>query len=1561
MDKAKVISFNIIRGALVLFTLMALFNLVVFFTVSKQNVKVSKQDTYTSGGSGGCQISVVNTKNTEPLQAKIKINLLDSKKRLVKKLLEGKTDEKGLLTANFEIPKVKDEGEHFLEIKASSKSGSDKILEKINVLSISSANKVTINLDKLLYKPGDEVNYRALLTNNNDDRPIKTDAVVTILDGNENRVYSKSLSSSEYGIVNGKLQLADQVNSGTYKIKVEVGKTSSEKLFEVKPYVMPKFKAIIDTDKKEYLVGELIKGKITANYFFGQPVKGGKAAVKLNEQSPKEISLNASGEGQFSYQVNTKGIQTISADITDISNFLVEETKTVFSGKDKINVKIIPENKELIPGIENEVYIFTSKIDGTPIKTYITLKGDKTKQIATDGNGFAKFTVTPDYTDYSYNASANGYQYKLSAKISNESVDVVIERDFTIPIHPNNAGLIVRSDKPLYSVNEKISLDINSNLDGALTQLYISKNGQILKMVNVTGDNAEIELPKDTYGLIDIYAEKQGNFREYRGYYTGTVKANCSRAIFIKPDKKMVLAINKDNRVYKPGEDLQLSFDVKDDKNNPLNSAIFLSIADEAMLALRDNDMSLDNLRLALSGVDFQEIIKGIDLYTAILNNAHPTALTALLLGRNTGYPGLKESNSGGNNVMKKQNTWENLLKWFMSAIAFLIVLLMVKFRWFRFAVLHFLGFMLIFAGLILGIIFLSAIDALSINNNFLVFIILAIAAMMLYTSIINKISLIKTEKKILINPVGSGIALAVLIMFGLITLNYLMSSSFTSMFNQSGTLIGGDVDGIGPTSVMESVKGSASRNTDDESQMMNVGGLHNPFEGLFATNKNSQEQSINSELSDTNANQVVRVQEGQKKPEELAEIKRIRTKFLESMYFNPQIIAQDGKASIKVPLADNITTWRIQAVGNSTGGNVGYENDSVKVFQDFFVDFELPRNLTVGDEVSIPVTVFNYLKNTQDVKLNIKTSDWFSMLDANDQRVSVGANQQKLVYVPIKVNKFGDYSLRVSAFGQEMSDAVDKEVKVYPNGYKLEEVCTSGKIDKKADEQVFFLDKDIEGTRKVRVKLYPTPLAQVVEGLENIIRFPSGCFEQTSSSLYPDILVLKYLKDTKKSKPEIEDRANGFIETGFQRLLTYEVKRERGGFSLYGNSPAETVLTAYGLMEFNDLKEVYPVDQNIIDRMKEFIFKKQKFDGSFEITGYHAGGAGSTDNLALNAYIGWALSESCKDDPRFNKTVGYLKKKAFDTEDSYTLALIANVLVNAKDNDAKKVLDKLVNKVTIDNDQNAYLVSKARDYYGAYGNMQNLQTTALASMALSAANVNPKTNKQLISYIISQKDAGGTFGSTQATILSLKALVANSKNSVPRDDTVKITVNGVEEQVVLKADNFLSFYEKEFANLGKDNTVTLKANTDLTYEIVKEHYLPYDQAKIGDEFDISRTMKDSVKVNDEVIENIKITNKQQAEVANLMVTIQIPQGFTLDEQSLERLKKKGLVEKYEMGYDELNLYLRNFQTYEMKSLDIKMRARYPVKVTTGAIHVYDYYNPDVEAKLKPINIQVQP
>ncbi len=1501
MEKAREVLKKVTIGITIVLGLVLIFQLVSLLTVSHQKINVSSQGTYYSGLNAICEVHVVK-EHGQPLEANLKVKLLNSKQKAIAEFYKGKTDINGRAVVNFETPKVPD-GEYYLEITAKSKGGKDVIRQKVNIYSEQSSGHATITMDKALYKPGDTIQYRVLVTDLIDDKPVSNDVEIIILDGRENQVYKKTMKTSEFGIVSGSFTLADRVNSGMYMMKVQSGSKTYQREFEVKPYKLPKFEVTLTTDKDEYKIGEELKGKITAEYFFGQPVKNAAVEIRLGQNQPTGLTLNEQGECDFTYKISEEGQYEIVAEVTDSSNNRESGNTSVFFSDKSLKVTLKAEGSTALPGVQNEIFVFVSKPDGSPLKTYLKVFGDANLELATDENGMASFLAQPPMGD------------RLQLHVNALEFDEIYT--FEIPVSENWADVIVRPDKPVYQENDTIPLSIVRHRE-APVWVYAVKNGQIITSLKTENDKTDLVLPAGTYGMIDLVYGFEEPDR------TSVLQSlSSSRSVFVRPDKSLNLKISKDDKVYRPGEDISLSFQATDEKGNAINSAILLTIADEALLSLADNDITLDNIKLALSQIEEERGIDADELYEAILNNSSDAVLTSLMLNESGFKPQLLERSY--NNYARRSSITEALILWAVGGILLLIILLCVIFKKFRAGVLYFLGYIPIFL--------LSAYVASEMTWRFgyyyetAVIIIVMLVFLACYIGII-----LAVRKAFMADKNLRYVLIPVYFILIVIILVSIMGCSAAPHYEQSTQsapsaegLFGGDrfLDGM-----MKSENATA---------------------GAIPPTTAAPSESFNDSMTPA----------PEQAANDFAAVEKVRRRFMEVMLFHPQLEAKDGSASITVPLADNITNWSLQAVANSMEGHIGSGSGSIQVFQEFFADFDAPWNLAVGDEAGIPVTISNYLKQPQTVRLQVQKGDWFELTDANyTMEMELGAEERKLVYIPIKVKTAGTQKLRVDVAGQVMADAVEKEIRVYPAGLLRQEIAAAGLVEKESMNQVFFLTPDIEDARNIRVKLFPSSMSQVVEGLEGMLRFPDGCFEQISSSLYPNILVLKYLQDNKLSNPEIEQMAYDYIEKGFQKILTYEVRGMNGAFSLYGDPPAENILTAYGLMEFTDLSKVFDVDQGLLERMKEYLFTQQNSDGTFQFQEHHYGGANTSDRLALNAYIGWALSEACGDDPRLEKTISYLKEKMGDVQDGYTLSLIANILVNTKDKDAKGLLDRLASMVVSEQDK-AYIKSTTIDYYGACGHIQDLQATALTSTAFTRAKAHQTVNSRMLSYIVAQRDTYGTFGNTQATILSLKALVAATETATMKEGTITLKVNDREEKIEIHADS-LSYYISDFKGAGKENTVRIQTTEgSFNYEIIKEYYVPYDSVQSGDSFEIEMVMDKAFSVNDEVTQEIRITNRRDEMVENMMVLLQIPQGFMVNDTFLESLKAEGVISEYSIGYDLIEIYIRRVQPQEYRNLKLGYWAGYPVKVLTGSVTVYDYYNPDFEAILSPVEITV--
>ncbi|MCP5097497.1 MAG: alpha-2-macroglobulin, partial [Chloroflexi bacterium] len=135
--------------------------------------------------------------------------------------------------------------------------------------------------DKPLYQPGQLIHLRALALSTFDLTPAAVQELqISIADGKGNTVFRETLTTSGYGVTATDFQLASEVNTGPYKITAQLGNTTSEKTVTVENYVLPKFDVELVTEKPFYQPGEMVRGTLSANYFFGKEVSDSEVLLE---------------------------------------------------------------------------------------------------------------------------------------------------------------------------------------------------------------------------------------------------------------------------------------------------------------------------------------------------------------------------------------------------------------------------------------------------------------------------------------------------------------------------------------------------------------------------------------------------------------------------------------------------------------------------------------------------------------------------------------------------------------------------------------------------------------------------------------------------------------------------------------------------------------------------------------------------------------------------------------------------------------------------------------------------------------------------------------------------------------------------------------------------------------------------------------------------------------------------------------------------------------------------------------------------------------------------------
>jgi len=705
----------------------------------------------------------------------------------------------------------------------------------------------------------------------------------------------------------------------------------------------------------------------------------------------------------------------------------------------------------------------------------------------------------------------------------------------------------------------------------------------------------------------------------------------------------------------------------------------------------------------------------------------------------------------------------------------------------------------------------------------------------------------------------------------------------------------------------------------------------------------------------------------------------RVRSYFPEALYINPEIITDaNGRASISIPLADSITTWRMAMLASTIHGTLGSATSSLKVFQDFFVDLDLPVTLTQGDRISIPVAIYNYSGSRGDVSLKLAEDEWFGMVDDTAEKsVSVDSARVGGSQFTIEAKRIGKFKLTLSAKmngESNRADIVIREIEVIPNG-REQTVVFNGRLENTVQHEIEFPPNAIPDASKIFVRLYPGPLSQIVEGMDKLLQMPFGCFEQTSSVTYPNVLALDYMKRTKKLTPQVHAKAEGYIANGYQRLLTFEVPG--GGFSWFGNAPANKILTAYGLMEFSDMSKVYDIDPKVISRTQQWLAGQQQADGSWKpdasFINEGATNRFNKDHLRITAYVAWSLENTGYQGPAVEKARQYVANHMGEKADAYTLAVIANFAVDyGKDREfTRHAMQLLLDARTEKGEQ----VWWSADETGVYstGESASVETTGLALQALLKWGEASGTTRKALSYITAKKGASGTWGTTQATIMALRALLlATEKSAADVHGTVEVLLNDkTVEKLALTSENndLLHQFVLKGVDVQEENTVELRfdGKGGLAYQIVGSYFLPWDEKPANEPLSINVTYDRTHLAQDDIATATATIKNNLDKSANMvMVDLGIPPGFDLLSEDLQTYveksagRKSGHLEKFTQTATQAILYFDSLAPDSTVTLSFRLHAKYPIRAHTFRSRVYEYYDPDVSAVARPVQLEVK-
>ena len=465
--------------------------------------------------------------------------------------------------------------------------------------------------------------------------------------------------------------------------------------------------------------------------------------------------------------------------------------------------------------------------------------------------------------------------------------------------------------------------------------------------------------------------------------------------------------------------------------------------------------------------------------------------------------------------------------------------------------------------------------------------------------------------------------------------------------------------------------------------------------------------------------------------------------RFVPVVHFSgPHYVAagEDKTHNLKMPNYVGAVKVMVVARNSNAFGSV---DRSVPVKSELMVLPTLPRVLAPGETLSLPVSVFSMNDNVKDVEVRLESSSNIELLNGDKQQLKFNGQGDQLIAFNFRVGDvIGVEKFRVIATSGSYRAEQEIEIDVRnPNPYdtKFDEKIMESGVEWNHNFTAF----GTKGSNTGTLELSTIPAINLEQRLGYLMRYPYGCVEQTTSSVFPQLFIDNFVDLDDKKKKQLDRN----IRSGIDRLQTFQ--RRDGGLSYWpGANHANDYGTSYAghfLIEASNLG--YHIPNNMLDHWTKYqTSQSNSYNGD-----YHFTQAYRLYTLALAGQPNWSA-------------MNRLKSKTNISTASISL-LAAAYSIGGQQSVAQELIEKA--KRNID-----YSPSQSRSYYGSINRNKALVVQAMVH----------SSNKSDAAKLVQElaKDLGtSNWYSTQTTAMSLLAISKYVSGDVSSGLEYELSISG--------------------------------------------------------------------------------------------------------------------------------------------------------------------------------------
>jgi uncharacterized protein YfaS (alpha-2-macroglobulin family) len=285
----------------------------------------------------------------------------------------------------------------------------------------------------------------------------------------------------------------------------------------------------------------------------------------------------------------------------------------------------------------------------------------------------------------------------------------------------------------------------------------------------------------------------------------------------------------------------------------------------------------------------------------------------------------------------------------------------------------------------------------------------------------------------------------------------------------------------------------------------------------------------------------------------------------------------------------------RLMAV-SFKGDRFGAGEETMVVADPVVISTALPRFLSPGDTVNVPVTLTNTTTKNESVTASIAVEGPMKVVGSNQQRVQLGSKQESRAMFRIVADpavNIGKITVTVSGMSEKFTDAT--EISVRPPS-TLQKRTMAGSINGGSTRKIPIAVNDfMPASVKYSLVVSRSPAVQFADQLKYLVQYPYGCTEQVISSAFPQLYYGDMADLMQLNKQQNKLNANTNILEAIRKIQLRQLYN--GAVTLWdGEGQANwwtTIYAAHFLLEAR--KAGFEVDNSLVETMIGYLNSRLK------------------------------------------------------------------------------------------------------------------------------------------------------------------------------------------------------------------------------------------------------------------------------------------------------------------------------------------------------------------------------